>query len=125
MADKADVAPVLYTHDRHEGALCLASEEDDAVFDLTPELAVGHIGLVPAIIGNDALVCDGRIIDDFPDDIKVVLRADSYHGWILPVDRFLFAVPVMDSMGIPGGRLKKFFKLNRADLSGRNASLVS
>ena len=43
------------------------------------EFIAGHVGDVPAVLGNDAAIGFGRIVDDGMDDVEVSGLAGSDH----------------------------------------------
>lgn len=79
VSDEGDVAPVLDAHDAGENGVILAAIEKDAVVDLAGDLRAGHVGLVPAVVGYDAFVGPGRIVDDVEDGVEIPIGADAYH----------------------------------------------
>src|SRR6267143_5920866 len=64
VADEADLAAVLDAHHADERAAGLVAPERDPLADLPLQLLEGHVRLVPAVGGDDALVGPGRVIDD-------------------------------------------------------------
>jgi hypothetical protein len=74
---------MLDAHEADETATFFVPPEDDAFFNLTPELDLRHVRLFPAIGGNGALVSLGGIIDELVDGREVGVSALADHG-VLP-----------------------------------------
>jgi hypothetical protein len=81
VADEVDVADGLDPHDAEQLAAGLGAPEGDPGGDLVLELALRHVGLVPAVGGDHAAVGLGRRVDDAEDGgaLVVAARPDAAH----------------------------------------------
>ena len=69
--DQVHLAAGLDAHHAEQLAVRLVAPEDDAVGDLALDLGNGHVGLVPAVGGDDAAVGLGGGVDDRGDRLAL------------------------------------------------------
>jgi hypothetical protein len=82
VADQVDVAPPLDAHHTDEPSSVGVPPERDALLELTLELGGAHVGLVPAVLGDDAAVRRRCLVDDRENGAALVVaaRADVLHA---------------------------------------------
>src|SRR6267378_3435880 len=108
MADEAHLAAILDAHHADERAAGLTTPERDALADLPLQLIEGHVRLVPAVRGDDALVGLRRVIDDGKERGQVRQPAGSngrraHCPGVYVADPAAFR-PVLSPMAVPAAQ---------------------
>ena len=76
VTDERDVLHVLGAHDPEQRTgRRVPAEKAHPGRDFRLELLLGHVGLVPAIVGDDPAIGDRRVVDDVVDAREVVVPA--------------------------------------------------
>ncbi len=79
VANKGDVAHGLNAHDAGKLAAGFVSPENYTFVDFMLKLVRGHVGVGPAIGGDDAFVSAGAVVDDGVNLIEILGGAGADH----------------------------------------------
>src|ERR1700741_4525729 len=80
VANQSDVFDRLKAHRAYQLSFLLISPESNAVIDFMTQLAVGHVGFRPAVFRDNAFINVRAIVDDGPNQLKVVLITAADHS---------------------------------------------
>src|SRR5512139_312257 len=81
MPDEGHLLHILDAHNANEPAAFLPSPEHHACVKLLPEVLHRHVGFVPPVSGNVALISLRRVVDDGMEDNGIILNAPPDHAF--------------------------------------------